>query len=103
MTRLGSRPRPRGWGPAITRRRFRTWWPLTLAPPPQRGSGREIWRKYGIGGPDDTERLKDRITTLDRSRALDLKLQDRDQDLADGAASCELIAQFHRDLARREE
>ncbi|WP_406349263.1 hypothetical protein OHA44_36965 [Streptomyces sp. NBC_00144] len=46
--------------------------------------GKQVWRELGIGGPDDTEQQ-----VVD----LDLKLQDRNNDLA---ANRELIAQLNR-------
>ncbi|MEU6256144.1 hypothetical protein [Streptomyces sp. NPDC047043] len=37
----------------------------------------QAWRQVGIGGPEDTEQLKARITTLEQQIVvLELKLQD---------------------------
>ncbi|MGW4784976.1 hypothetical protein [Streptomyces sp. NPDC004230] len=60
--------------------------------------GEQVWRESGIGGPDDTEQLKARITTLEQQVVdLELKLQDRDDDLAAArAANRELMAQLNR-------
>jgi transposase-like protein len=60
--------------------------------------GDQVWRESGIGGPYDTERLKARITTLEQQLVdLELKLQDRDDDLAAArAANRELMAQLNR-------
>jgi hypothetical protein len=45
--------------------------------------GEQVWRESGIGGPDDIEQLQARITTLERQVVgLELKLPDRDDDLA---------------------
>ncbi|MGA4844729.1 DUF6262 family protein [Streptomyces sp. G45] len=67
--------------------------------------GDQVWRESGIGGPEDTEQLKARITTLEQQVVdLELKLQDRDDDLAAArGANRELMAQINRDPARREE
>jgi transposase-like protein len=44
--------------------------------------GEQIWRETGIGGPDDTEQLKARITTLEQQVVdLELKLQDQGDEL----------------------
>ncbi|MGW5932036.1 hypothetical protein ACWF2L_38245 [Streptomyces anulatus] len=60
--------------------------------------GEQVWRESGIGGPDDTEQLQARITTLEQQVIdLELKLQDRDDDLAAArAANRELMAQLNR-------
>ncbi|MEU7459476.1 hypothetical protein [Streptosporangium roseum] len=60
--------------------------------------GEQVWRESGIGGPEDTEQLKARITTLEQQVIdLELKLQERDDDLAVArAANRELMAQFNR-------
>ncbi|MFJ3608525.1 hypothetical protein ACIPVA_37695 [Streptomyces anulatus] len=45
--------------------------------------GEQVWRESGIGGPDGTEQLQARITTLEQQVVdLELKLHDRDDDLA---------------------
>jgi hypothetical protein len=86
-----------------------TWRPPTPAPPASQPNsvasntasevlGDEVWREAGIGGPDDTERLRARITTLEQ-QAVDpeLRLQERDDDLAAArAAKRELISQLNR-------
>ena len=56
----------------------------------------------GIGAPDDTEQLKARITTLEQQAIdLELKLQERDDDLAAArAANRELMAQLNRQADR---
>ncbi|GAA4028627.1 hypothetical protein [Streptomyces plumbiresistens] len=60
--------------------------------------GEQVWRESGIGGPDDTEQLKARITTLEQQVVdLELKLQERDEDLAAArAANRELMGQLNR-------
>ncbi|MFE7664726.1 hypothetical protein [Streptomyces celluloflavus] len=60
--------------------------------------GEQVWRESGIGGPDDTEHLQARITTLEQQAVdLELRLQDRDDDLAAArAANRELMAQLNR-------
>ena len=60
--------------------------------------GEQVWRESGIGGPEDTEQLKARITTLEQQVIdLELKLQERDDDLAAArAANRELMAQLNR-------
>ncbi|MER7694900.1 hypothetical protein [Streptomyces sp. NPDC097610] len=60
--------------------------------------GEQVWRESGIGGPDDTEQLQARITTLEQQVVdLELKLQDRDDDLAAArAANRELMTQLNR-------
>ncbi|MGW1620516.1 hypothetical protein [Streptomyces sp. NPDC002172] len=60
--------------------------------------GEQVWRESGIGGPEDTEQLKARITTLEQQVIdLELKIQDRDDDLAAArAANRELMAQLNR-------
>lgn len=60
--------------------------------------GEQVWRESGIGGPDDTEQLKARITTLEQQVVdLELTLQERDEDLAAArAANRELMAQLNR-------
>ncbi|MEU6071370.1 hypothetical protein ABZ864_44770 [Streptomyces sp. NPDC047082] len=60
--------------------------------------GEQVWRESGIGGPEDTEQFKARITTLEQQVIdLELKLQERDDDLAAArAANRELMAQFNR-------
>lgn len=56
----------------------------------------QVWRESGIGGPDDTEQLQARITTLEQ-QVVDLELQDRDDDLvAARAANRELMARLNR-------
>ncbi|MCX4538204.1 hypothetical protein [Streptomyces sp. NBC_01669] len=59
--------------------------------------GEQVWRESGIGGPDNTEQLQARITTLEQQAIdLELKLQDRDDDLAAArAANRELMAQLN--------
>ncbi|MEU4234332.1 hypothetical protein AB0F17_59505 [Nonomuraea sp. NPDC026600] len=61
-------------------------------------TGLSPWRESGIGGPEDTEQLKARITTLEQQVIdLELKLQERDDDLAAArAANRELMAQLNR-------
>ncbi|MGW7381699.1 hypothetical protein [Streptomyces sp. NPDC054794] len=61
--------------------------------------GEQVWRESGIGGPDDTEQLKTRITSLEQQVVdLELTLQERDEDLAPArAANRELMAQLNRD------
>ncbi|MFE6020779.1 hypothetical protein ACFQ6O_29905 [Streptomyces sp. NPDC056441] len=60
--------------------------------------GDQVWRESGIGGPDDIEQLKARIITLEQQAIdLELKIQDRDDDLAAArAANRELMAQLNR-------
>ncbi|GAA2293716.1 hypothetical protein [Streptomyces violaceusniger] len=60
--------------------------------------GEQVWRESGIGGPEDTEQLQARITTLEQQVVdLELTLQDRDDDLAAArAANRELMAQLNR-------
>ncbi|MGW2183118.1 hypothetical protein ACWCXX_34700 [Streptomyces sp. NPDC001732] len=60
--------------------------------------GEQVWRESGIGGPDDTEQLQARITTLEQQVVdLELKLQDQGDDLAAArAANRELMAQLNR-------
>lgn len=60
--------------------------------------GEQVWRESGIGGPDDTEKLQARITTLEQQVVdLELKLQDQGDDLAAArAAHRELMAQLNR-------
>ncbi|MET8748151.1 hypothetical protein [Streptomyces sp. NPDC004728] len=60
--------------------------------------GDQVWRESGIGGPDDIEQLKARISTLEQQAIdLELKIQDRDDDLAAArAANRELMAQLNR-------
>jgi hypothetical protein len=60
--------------------------------------GDQVWRESGIGGPDDTEQLQALITTLEQQVVdLELKLLDRDDDLAAArAANRELMAQLDR-------
>ncbi|WP_069769408.1 hypothetical protein [Streptomyces sp. LUP30] len=67
--------------------------------------GEQVWRESGIGGPEDTEQLQARITTLERQVVdLELKLQDRDDDLAAArAANRELMPQLIREPARRDQ
>ncbi|MET9804480.1 hypothetical protein [Streptomyces sp. NPDC006368] len=64
--------------------------------------GEQVWREVGIGGPDDTEQLKARITTLEQQAIdLELKLQERDDDLAAArAANRELMARLNRHADR---
>lgn len=60
--------------------------------------GEQVWRESGIGSPDDTEQLQARITTFEQQVVdLELKLQDRDDDLAAArAANRELMTQLNR-------
>ncbi|MCZ0984499.1 hypothetical protein O1M54_00270 [Streptomyces diastatochromogenes] len=60
--------------------------------------GDQVWRQVGIGGPEDTEQLKARITTLEQQIVdLELKLQDQGDELAAArAANRELMAQLNR-------
>ncbi|MEV7856439.1 hypothetical protein [Streptomyces sp. NPDC088183] len=60
--------------------------------------GEQVWRESGIGGPDDTEQLQARITTLEQQIIdLELKVQDQVDDLAAArAANRELMAQLNR-------
>ncbi|MFF5969883.1 hypothetical protein ACFY64_40640 [Streptomyces collinus] len=60
--------------------------------------GEQVWRESGIAGPDETEQLQARITTLEQQVIdLELKIQERDDDLAAArAANRELIAQLNR-------
>ncbi|WP_446033959.1 hypothetical protein [Streptomyces olivaceus] len=60
--------------------------------------GEQVWRESGIAGPNDTEQLQARITTLEQQVIdLELKIQDRDDDLAAArAANRELMAQLNR-------
>ncbi|MFF8884003.1 hypothetical protein [Streptomyces flaveolus] len=60
--------------------------------------GDQVWRESGIGGPDDSEQLRTRITMLEQQLIdLELKLQERDDDLAAArAANHELMAQLNR-------
>ncbi|MDJ0341743.1 hypothetical protein QMK19_04435 [Streptomyces sp. H10-C2] len=60
--------------------------------------GDQVWRETGAGGPEDTEHFKARITTLEQQLIdLELKLQERDDDLAAArAANRELMAQLNR-------
>ncbi|MET7685774.1 DUF6262 family protein [Streptomyces sp. NPDC005423] len=64
--------------------------------------GEQVWREVGIGGADDTEQLKARITTLEQQAIdLELKLQECDDDLAAArAANRELMAQLNRQADR---
>lgn len=64
--------------------------------------GDQVWRESGIGGPEDTEQFKARITTLEqRVIDLELRLQERDDDLAAArAANRELMAQLNRHADR---
>lgn len=66
--------------------------------------GEQVWRESGIGGPDDTDQLKARITTLEQQVVdLELKLGERDEDPAAArAANRELMAQFNRRTGRPE-
>jgi hypothetical protein len=60
--------------------------------------GEQVWNEPALGGPDDTEQLKARITTLEQ-QVIDLELQFQDQgdDLtAARAANPELMAQLNR-------
>lgn len=59
--------------------------------------GDQIWRESGVGGPDDTEQLIAWIVTLEQQVIdLELKLQERDDDLAAArAANRELMAQLN--------
>ncbi|MFC9625034.1 hypothetical protein ACFTXM_35445 [Streptomyces sp. NPDC056930] len=60
---------------------------------PSEALGEQVWREVGIRGLDDTEQLKARITTLEQQAIdLELKLQERDDDLAAAhAANRELV------------
>lgn len=60
--------------------------------------GDQVWHESGIGGPEDTEQLQARITTLEQQLIdLELKLQERDDDLAAArAANRELMTQLNR-------
>ncbi|MET9039334.1 hypothetical protein [Streptomyces mirabilis] len=60
--------------------------------------GEQVWRESGVGGPDDTEQLRARITTLEQQVTdLELKLQDQGDDLnAARTANRELMAQLNR-------
>jgi hypothetical protein len=60
--------------------------------------GEQVWHESGIGGPDDTEQLKARITTLEQQVVdMELKLQDQGDDLdAARAANRELMTQLNR-------
>ncbi|WSL89547.1 TetR/AcrR family transcriptional regulator (plasmid) [Streptomyces sp. NBC_01724] len=60
--------------------------------------GEQVWRESGIGGPDGTEQLQARITTLEQHVVdLELKIQDHVDDLdAARAANRELMAQLNR-------
>jgi transposase-like protein len=60
--------------------------------------GEQVRRESGIGGPEDTEQFKARITTLEQQVIdLELKLQERDDDLAAArAANREPMAQLNR-------
>ncbi|WP_159106635.1 hypothetical protein [Streptomyces rishiriensis] len=66
--------------------------------------GEQVWREAGIGGPDDTEQLQARITTLEQLVVnLELKLQDQaDHPAAARAANRELMSQLNRDPTRRD-
>lgn len=68
------------------------------------GGGQRSLRESGIGGPDDTDQLKARITTLEQQVVdLELKLGERDEDPAAArAANRELMAQFNRRTGRPE-
>ena len=65
---------------------------------PNEALGEQAWRESGIGGADNTEQLKARITTLEQQTTdLELKLQKRDDELAAArAADRELMAQLNR-------
>ncbi|MGW1281353.1 hypothetical protein ACWD4V_30940 [Streptomyces tsukubensis] len=65
--------------------------------------GEQVWREVGIGGPDDTEQLKAKITTLEQTVVdLELKLQDQADELnAARTTNRELMAQLNRDPTRR--
>lgn len=65
--------------------------------------GEQVWREIGIGGPDDTEELKAKITTLEQQVVdLELKLQDQGDELnAARTTNRELMAQLNRDPTRR--
>ncbi|WP_432137177.1 hypothetical protein [Streptomyces sp. bgisy154] len=66
--------------------------------------GEQVWHEVGIGGPDDTEQLKARITGLEQQVVdLELKLQDQADELnAARSTNRELMAQLNRDPARRD-
>ncbi|MEJ8652674.1 DUF6262 family protein [Streptomyces sp. MS1.AVA.3] len=65
--------------------------------------GDQVWHESGIGGPEDTEQLKARITTLEQQMIdLELKRQERDDDLAAArSANRELMAQLNRQDSAR--
>lgn len=65
--------------------------------------GEQVWREVGIGGPDDSEQLKARITTLEQQVVdLELKFQEQGDDLHAARTTIpELMAQLNRDPARR--
>ncbi|MFF8731753.1 hypothetical protein ACF073_35520 [Streptomyces sp. NPDC015171] len=60
--------------------------------------GEHVWRESGIGGTEDNEQLKARITTLEQQVVdLELKLQDQGDELAAArGANRELMAQLNR-------
>ncbi|MFD3422054.1 DUF6262 family protein [Streptomyces decoyicus] len=66
--------------------------------------GDQVWREAGIGGPDDIEQLRARITTLEQQAVdLELKFQDQaDELVAARSTNRELMAQLNRDPARRD-
>jgi hypothetical protein len=60
--------------------------------------GRQVWRKTGLGAPDETARLEARVAQLEQE-ALDLRqqLEERDEELAAArAANRTLLAQVNR-------
>lgn len=63
--------------------------------------GEQVWRECGVGGPDDTEHLRARITTLEQQVTdLELKLQDQGDDLnAARMTNRELMARLNRGSA----
>ncbi|MFC8454200.1 hypothetical protein [Kitasatospora sp. NPDC057223] len=60
--------------------------------------GDQVWRDIGIGGPDGTERLNARITTLEQQVVdLELKLQDQGDELNAARTTIrELMSQLNR-------
>ncbi|WP_326614488.1 hypothetical protein OG949_40085 [Streptomyces scopuliridis] len=65
--------------------------------------GEQVWREVGIGGPDDTEKFKARITTLEQQVLdLELKFQDQGDELHAARTTIrELMAQLIRDPTRQ--
>ncbi|MFE2868812.1 hypothetical protein [Embleya sp. NPDC059259] len=60
--------------------------------------GEQVWQEVGIGGPDDAEQVKARITGLEQQVVdLELNLQNQGDDLsAARTANRELMAQLNR-------